>query len=544
MKRIIILVTAIVVIAAAFFFYYDSHDKISAEDVSAITLRTATGSIELNKAVYQQYVDLYNSAKWQNMTDDKVTSDENGLTVDILNTDDTHKEFFIAVNGDELFLVTEAKIGYFEDTPDRDLLFDETILTGLEKPFAAPQLTVNSESKSYQLAAISSLWQYQDIYGVIAEQANEYYNEVSTGEFVFTEPESTIEFKLDADFQVDTIEVTANQTAVTVQEISDQNYQIAILPEMGEIDYQIKVTTEAIPLGIYNSTAQFVYDLPVVQNFTPRASVLQDEQVVGGFFLIKGKYFNENTEMLVEQSIIDTPILPYAVGNDVLAVIPLDYYAKTGEHEVVLYAVEEGEKTELARQKLTVLERDYEMQDLTISSSTEQTARTAEAYQEYRSDFKPVRQISEPYQMWQGQFIMPIEGRLTTDYGAKRKVNNELTRYRHDGIDLAAPSGTEIMASNSGKVAFSQRLILTGNSIIIDHGLGFFTYYLHMDERRVEVGEMVEKGQIIGTVGTTGFSTGPHLHFTASYHLNNINPYTLLDWSGEWRNEASEDEEE
>ncbi len=539
-KRNIIIITALLIFVVILYILYGSHDKISLDTVSAITLRTTTGEIKLNKADFEKYVDLYNAANWRQISNDEMIAKANGLTVDIVNNKGELKQFFVVLKPDDIFLVADDKIGRFATNPNRDLLFSDQLLTGLAEPFRAPQLHLTGVDNDRLIDANQSLWQFQEIDGAAAKRQQSYQCDSCSNLLVISDPQTMLQFELDSDLAVESLAVTANQKPLAV----NANNQFSVLPKSGVVDYQIMIKTKATQLGLYQATAEFSYQISLKQNFAAQASILQNEQTVGGFFLIRGQYFDDKTQLLVEQSIIDRPIQPYRLDDAVLAVIPLDYYAQTGEHEVVLYAVKDDVKTELARQKITVLDRQYEMQDLTISSTTEETARTTEAYQEYRSDFKPVRQISAGYQMWDGPFIMPIDGRLTTDYGAKRKVNDELTRYRHDGIDLAAPSGTEIMASNRGKVVFSQSLILTGNSIIIDHGLGFFTYYLHMDERRVTVGEMVEKGQIIGTVGTTGFSTGPHLHFTASYHLNNINPYTLLEWSGEWRQELKENEGE
>ena len=109
-----------------------------------------------------------------------------------------------------------------------------------------------------------------------------------------------------------------------------------------------------------------------------------------------------------------------------------------------------------------------------------------------------------------------------------RYVNDSITSYRHSGLDIAIDRGTPIMATNSGVVNLAQQLILTGNTIVIDHGLGIFSTYFHMDSLNVENGQMVTKGDIIGTVGSTGFSTGPHLHWTMSYYRTNLDPYLFI----------------
>ena len=174
--------------------------------------------------------------------------------------------------------------------------------------------------------------------------------------------------------------------------------------------------------------------------------------------------------------------------------------------------------------EIEVLPRNYKVQYLTIDSSIEERTRNEEAYEERDQYFTPVFKSSNEEKHYKGEFILPTEGRLTTEFGERRYVNDELTSYRHNGIDIAAPTGTEVLATNYGEVVFEKEMILMGNTIVIDHGHGFFSTYLHLHEIQVDKGEWVEKGDVIGTVGTTGFSTGPHLHFTLSYYDTPLEP--------------------
>ena len=85
------------------------------------------------------------------------------------------------------------------------------------------------------------------------------------------------------------------------------------------------------------------------------------------------------------------------------------------------------------------------------------------------------------------------------------------------------------MASNNGRVLIADSLIETGNTVVIEHGFGLKTWYYHMNELSVKTGDWVKQGDVIGKVGSTGFSTGPHLHFAASVNSVYINPITLIN---------------
>lgn len=139
-----------------------------------------------------------------------------------------------------------------------------------------------------------------------------------------------------------------------------------------------------------------------------------------------------------------------------------------------------------------------------------------------------VRSQSAPRPLWQGPFRTPLAGEptITTYFGEIRFVNGVETG-RHSGMDFGAETGTPILAPARGKVVLAERLIVTGWTIIIDHGLNLYTTYYHCDRVDVSPGSWVEPEAQIGTVGSTGFSTGPHLHWTATIGNTPVDPWPL-----------------
>ena len=121
-----------------------------------------------------------------------------------------------------------------------------------------------------------------------------------------------------------------------------------------------------------------------------------------------------------------------------------------------------------------------------------------------------------------GDFIdgldMPVEGRITGVYGSQRILNGE-PRQPHYGIDIAAPRGTPVLAPAAGRITLVRDLYFSGWTILMTHGLGLNSAFLHLDSVTVAEGETVPRGGVIGTVGSTGRSTGPHLDWR-------------LDWQG------------
>ena len=125
-------------------------------------------------------------------------------------------------------------------------------------------------------------------------------------------------------------------------------------------------------------------------------------------------------------------------------------------------------------------------------------------------------------------FIMPIEGEISEPFGTKRVLNHKTPWGYHGGVDIPADAGTPIQASNGGIVELSDKLPVYGNVVVINHGQGFATIYMHMQERHVKEGDTVTKGEIIGLVGSTGLSTGPHLHWGLYLHGVKVDPIRWL----------------
>lgn len=180
---------------------------------------------------------------------------------------------------------------------------------------------------------------------------------------------------------------------------------------------------------------------------------------------------------------------------------------------------------------LTVAPTPFPEDHLEVAAEQESTLYDPRVAHDIRR-LREARAQSHPAPLWQGPFLMPAEGRLTTDFGEVRFVNGVPNGW-HSGIDIAAPTGTPIAAAAAGKVALADSLTLTGNSVIIDHGLNLFSVYYHLDELHVGTGDAVEPGQLIGAMGSTGFSTGPHLHFTVSVGTTPVSPWLFLD-HGPW----------
>jgi len=197
-------------------------------------------------------------------------------------------------------------------------------------------------------------------------------------------------------------------------------------------------------------------------------------------------------------------------GEGYFAYLPIGIGTKPGTYKI-------------GDQVLTIQAKQFDTQSIKVTQQMASMKQETDRIQADQKKINLARSQSSPDFLFTTNFIQPVEGVLTTPYGYTRYVNGKLDS-RHTAIDLAAKEGTPIHATNDGIVALADNLYLTGNSIYIDHGMNLFSQYAHMSKLLVKTGDKVKQGDIIGLVGTTGFSTGPHLHFTFWAHNVPVNP--------------------
>lgn len=132
-----------------------------------------------------------------------------------------------------------------------------------------------------------------------------------------------------------------------------------------------------------------------------------------------------------------------------------------------------------------------------------------------------------PEPLWSGPFAPPVPLSATDSFGTRRTFNGTLASV-HRGTDFRAAAGTPVHAANDGVVAIAQPMFYEGGFVLVDHGLGFQTMYMHFSRIDVQAGQTVKKGQRLGLSGATGRVTGPHLHFAARWQGTYLDPVKLL----------------
>jgi murein DD-endopeptidase MepM/ murein hydrolase activator NlpD len=192
-----------------------------------------------------------------------------------------------------------------------------------------------------------------------------------------------------------------------------------------------------------------------------------------------------------------------------------------------------GSRTCMLLQPISLQERAFFSERIGLSKDLSELARAPDAQKTAESRVL-TRILLSPHAdaiFESGPLFVPIPGaRRSAGYGDRREYDyaDKTTDLSiHQGVDMAAPIGSEVPACGRGRVVFAGPRILTGNSVVIEHLPGVFSLYYHMSTVAADVGETVEKGQVIGTVGMTGFATGPHLHWEVRIMGTAVDPDSL-----------------
>jgi len=136
-------------------------------------------------------------------------------------------------------------------------------------------------------------------------------------------------------------------------------------------------------------------------------------------------------------------------------------------------------------------------------------------------------QQSHAARLWRGPFTLPVAGPPTSSFGRRTVMNGE-PRGQHQGTDFRAAEGTPVWAPNAGIVALAADLYFTGNTVILDHGLGLFSVFAHLARVTVRKGVFVSRGDLVGEAGATGRVTGPHLHWAVRLGEVALDPLSLI----------------
>ena len=213
------------------------------------------------------------------------------------------------------------------------------------------------------------------------------------------------------------------------------------------------------------------------------------------------------------------------VSNDGYFVFGID---RDRKFDLVITKIKDNKKEKITKK---IFKRKYNIQR--IDGLDEKKVTPPESvYKRIKDENNKIgkaRSINSDLPFFKNKFIMPVKGIISGVYGSQRILNGK-PKWPHYGIDIAAKQGTMIKSSGSGTVTMAEDdLYYTGGTIIMDHGHGISTIYSHLETVIVSIGDKINKGDVIGTVGSTGRSTGPHLDFRVNWFQTRLDPMSVIN---------------
>ncbi len=215
------------------------------------------------------------------------------------------------------------------------------------------------------------------------------------------------------------------------------------------------------------------------------------------------------------------PVFTNADGSK-RAWIPVKVAQKLGGYTLV--ATDAAGNT-LASQKIEITNGYYSKQNIKVSSSVggiQASPGELAAIGKLKTDTDPTRQ------WWNLPLVKPVNDCMNSPFGNLRYHNGTFTGRFHKGVDQRSPMGRPVHATAGGEVKIAQTFRLHGGTVGLDHGQGMSSIYIHLSKLLVKPGQVVQKGQVVGHVGSTGFATGPHLHWGLYIHGQAVNPLQFV----------------
>lgn len=208
------------------------------------------------------------------------------------------------------------------------------------------------------------------------------------------------------------------------------------------------------------------------------------------------------------------PLTLVGEDNQYWALVGIGATAQVGPYLLKLTATDGTGETTRASELVQVIAGDFVTEQIILSPETSKLLDPSLVRAE-NERLNQIFAVFSPQQLWDGLFRVPIQGsvRVTSAFGTRRSYGGGPPTSYHGGVDYGAETGTPVLAAGRGRVVLAEELTVRGQAVTIDHGLGVYSGYYHLSEIAVEAGQEVERGDAIGKVGSSGLSTGPHLHW-------------------------------
>lgn len=226
---------------------------------------------------------------------------------------------------------------------------------------------------------------------------------------------------------------------------------------------------------------------------------------------------------------LNQPLRFYRRGEHLQALLPVDLSCSPGVYFLVLHYERIKDRVIEEREiQLQIYPTEFRVESLNLPSKMVKFSDSiAKRIEKEKELVQMATEMQDPERLWAGNFIRPLGGEVSGFFGSRRILNGE-GRSPHLGVDIRAKLGEPVLCSNKGRVVLIGDFYLTGETVLVDHGQGLYTIYCHLSKISVHEGDLLIRGQVLGEAGSTGRSTGPHLHWGIYICGARVDPLSLL----------------
>jgi len=260
----------------------------------------------------------------------------------------------------------------------------------------------------------------------------------------------------------------------------------------------------------------------------------QGTSVQGGLLLVELKSVRPIANVSAEWGGRPVPFWQQAGPQDVRkALIGVDLEKPEGKYELKVAGETSVGKKIACRAMIIVQKGRFAVESLHVENEfVEPSPEQIKRADEERLKLREILDRVTPGRLWAGAFRLPLDGVKTGGNFGKRRVLNGKPGSPHSGVDFPAVTGTPVHVAQTGRVVLAEELFFSGNTVVVDHGLGIYTFYGHLSQIDVKVGDDLEASQVLGKVGATGRVTGPHLHWGLSVERARVDPLQIVSLPG------------
>ena len=430
-------------------------------------------------------------------------------------------QYYFSTDATEAYYLNEAGEAYRIEKAHAQQFIESRYAVSLYSAADVPALYVSGQPS---LLPVSASWKYKNTSGDFVDNTPAISQDAQT---------LSLEGGLDLVFSLtpDNFNVKVTDVATGEVKFNDQYDKIGAL----SIDKSTVLSVEITAKWYEDKTRDYFGEMNYV--FTadiaaPAAFYLGETEIQTGEFTVLSATNVTDPSKITFTSTPDIGYTPTFFLEDGVAVALIPIRCELGAGEYTFTVKYGGVTDDLT---LNVKQRNVRLFNYDVSAAILNSTRTEKTIADFKAATAEAASTASPTQLWEGLFSQPVrkngayDGVITTGFGHQRKILANGETYIHEGVDYITSSGASVYAINHGKVLFAGYTELGGNTIVIEHGYGLKSWYSHLSEIKVAVGDSVTKDDVIGIAGSTGFTKQTGVHAGTTVFDVPVSPYPHQD---------------